>query len=419
MTNNRIFEEAEDKLQEISDIWTNYIWNYRFCRRKINFKSDQKSNYFADILGFFSDTFMILEKPEKPSNFIDAFESTISFLQAIYLQQDFIEEYHYIFGTGINKGKLKNDENYSINREIRNEVIGHPIRKTRVPTTNKESESCKYCGRTSSTSKKEQVLLSSTLFSNNTNSHQISYLKYHINNDYKFTEENHLRSEIKERHKRFLNVHFDIILDKLKKVLISFVSELLEIQNIQYQISFDKLVGIVEQKFEHILETNYLYRRQHLVTLSSKVDKHQRYKISLELFHGDLETFLNETIHIINKILENHHTKSEKLMSNIVDKQISTTYVENYDAKSKNTEHPSYTYELGKLVSREQSTFDFFIKILKSRCEGMHLVLEEIEYLSASRNNEFEYYSSYIYLCYLLDNNSPESGSKQTRIHSD
>src|SRR5664280_340088 len=121
--------EVEEKLDRIADIWNYFIWDYKFCSGKIKFNDDVKTNYFGDILGYFKDTLDIVFQTKKATNFNDKFSFSISFLQEIYIQQDFKQEMLEIFKTGINKRDLKQDPSYYINRELRNELVGHPIRK--------------------------------------------------------------------------------------------------------------------------------------------------------------------------------------------------------------------------------------------------------------------------------------------------
>lgn len=401
-----MFEEAKKKLDKISDIWRNYIWNYKFCRNKINFREDQKSNYFGDILGYFSDTFRVLNRSLDSDEFIDVFENTISFLQAIYIQQDFIEEYHYIFGTLIDKGKLKADDNYTINRNIRNEIIGHPIRKIIVPKNEEEIQSCESCGQKLPGLKQQKVLLSSTLFSNSTNSKQISYLKYHRSNNYKFREEKHLRIEIKERHNSFLNTHFDIIASKLKSILSLYSMELLKIQDVKSKIPLERLINIIEQKFEYITKTDSLYKREHLLKLLQKEQDHKRYKIALKGFYTDLDIYLKESIASIDELVKEKDFYSRE--KSTTTQNIEVVFVDDISKlnlpknKDEKIRKPSFTYELGKLAEPDRGNYDFFSELLKSRCEGMTEVLKEIEYLENNKQNEFEYYSSYIYLRKLL-----------------
>ena len=56
----------DKKLDKISDICNNYIWEYKFCNSKIKFTPDVKSNYFGDILIYFSDTFNLIYNVSPP-----------------------------------------------------------------------------------------------------------------------------------------------------------------------------------------------------------------------------------------------------------------------------------------------------------------------------------------------------------------
>lgn len=138
--------DVENKLHRIANIWNHFIWEYKFCSQKIKFSEDVKSNYFGDILGYFQDTFDIIFTERNTKSYVDRFSYHMSLLQAIYIQQDFIEELLIIFKCGVDKGELKKDEDYSVNREIRNELVGHPIRKTEIPTSNGETIKCESCG---------------------------------------------------------------------------------------------------------------------------------------------------------------------------------------------------------------------------------------------------------------------------------
>jgi len=179
--------EAKLKLNKIANIWNDFIWQYKFCSSKIRFDDDVKTNYFGDILGYFSDTFPIVFSEKRQfSNYSEKFSFTISFLQAIYVQQDFIQELLEIFKTSKNKYHLKQDENYFINREIRNELIGHPIRKMGIPTNKIISLSCEYCDKTIQKPRKKTALISSTLFSYQSKNEEIQYLRYHRDNNFEF-----------------------------------------------------------------------------------------------------------------------------------------------------------------------------------------------------------------------------------------
>ena len=150
-----MIEEIEYKLNQIADIWNHFIWEYNFCKKNIRFDLEAKTNYFGDILGYFQDTNDIIFNYTNPNNQSERFSKQISLLQSIYVQQDFIEELLRLFKLKLNKGNLKKDPNYYINRDLRNELVGHPIRR--------ENGNGK--------------LISSCLFGYNGDSDKITYLK--------------------------------------------------------------------------------------------------------------------------------------------------------------------------------------------------------------------------------------------------
>ena len=122
-------EDIKYKLKQIANIWNDFILDYQFCKSKIKFTPEVKTNYLGDILGYFEDTFDIIFDQRESNSYSARFSNNISLLQSIYVQQDFIEELLIIFKCGIDKGDLKKNMDYSLNREIRNELVGHPIRK--------------------------------------------------------------------------------------------------------------------------------------------------------------------------------------------------------------------------------------------------------------------------------------------------
>jgi hypothetical protein len=181
----------KEKLRSIRKIWRLYIWDYKYCYKDTAYSEVLKSNYFADILNYFEDTIDIFYSTSKSKARLKNFEKVTTFLQTIYVHQDLIEETLRIFKTGIVKGNLQKNENYSINREIRNELIGHPLRFIDIGG--------------------KRRLLSSTLFHPElSGKHGIVYEKYHIKRDYSLEKVTHSKSKITKRHELFLNYYLDI-----------------------------------------------------------------------------------------------------------------------------------------------------------------------------------------------------------------
>ncbi|MBS4065492.1 MAG: hypothetical protein KGZ74_13080 [Chitinophagaceae bacterium] len=365
----------DKKLDKISDIWNNYIWEYKFCNSKIKFTPDVKSNYFGDILSYFSDTFNLIYNSKKADTFSENIETSISFLQAIYIQQDFIEELLHIFKCDIDKGDLKKDENYTINRELRNELVGHPIRKSDINGT--------------------RQLLSSTIFSNSTNADQISYLRYHLDNNYKFEEVTHNKEDILKRHSAFVEFYFDIIIEKLKGILSQFKTKIEEIEKVVANAPFENVVKIVSDSFEYIFRTDHLYKPDILLEVYKLKNTNRRYSNAIEMFQRDLNQFLIDKKQDIDDLVNDtdrfsfKQTDEEIIIPEII-------FVESNDKVDTSKIPVSYHYELGKLVDRSDFTkFRFFSSLLKSKCKDKELVLAEIENMEMNLDNTLEYYCSF------------------------
>lgn len=208
------------------------------------------------------------------------FSNQISLLQSIYVQQDFIEELLLIFKCGIEKGDLKKDFNYSINREIRNELVGHPIRK--------------HNGQ----------FISSCLFGYNGGSDKIVYLRYHKDNNYKFESMEYPVSEIIERHKDFLNKYFDEILNKLKLILFEFVKEIENIENLTDKKSFEEILKISSIFYESIFEYDFIYNKESLKKVYARKDEHRRYQNLIDKFYYDLKSSLKEKKEYVIELFE-------------------------------------------------------------------------------------------------------------------
>jgi len=395
---------VEEKLDRIADIWNYFVWDYKFCSRKIKFNEDVKTNYFGDILGYFKDTLDIVFTDKKHSNYTEKFSFTISFLQAVYIQQDFTQELLEIFKTDIDKGKLKKDPTYNINRELRNELIGHPIRKIEVPTGKLESKKCEFCGKSVTKPKNKLTLLSSTLFSYQENEDEIQYLIYHRDNNFKFETRNFKIIDIQKRHIEFLDKYFDIILLTLKSILSEFLSELDKLEKVIETHDFSTVIKLVELYFEAIFKTEYLYDKTSLTELYKRREEHIRYKNYIEKFYNDLRTELKHKRNFVKELFEpksiNNSSTEDKTLPKI--KIVFTQPSER--SKNKKPEKQTYVYELSKIATRRnKSDFDFFGGLLRDKCRNNQLIVNELEHMKNNISNEIEYYTSFNLICEELD----------------
>lgn len=357
--------EIKNKLKRIRNVWRNYILEYKYYSTKLKFNSYIKTNYFSDLLGYFDDTLDIVFTDRKEHiypNYSDKFSYTISFLQAIYVQQDFIQEMLEIFRTGVEKGDLKKNINYSINRELRNELVGHPIRKI------------------------SGELISSTLFSYQEKNGEIEYLRYHKDKNFKFESKNFKIIDIQKRHSIFINYYLDIVLEKLEIILNEHLKEIEKVENV-IKKDFNTVLKLTELYFERIFKSDFLYDKDSLMLIYKKRNEHTRYQNLINDFYKDLKIYLNEIKLNIKEIFEPQvEPKSFK--------EIKVIYVDDNPRNETQEIEQTYHYELGKLSDRNVDTFDFHSGTLKSKCTDNQLVLSELENMELNIDNEIEYYSS-------------------------
>ncbi|MBK7038047.1 MAG: hypothetical protein KBF42_02055 [Chitinophagales bacterium] len=367
---------VEDKLNRIADIWNYFILDFKFFSNKIKFNEDVKTNYFGDILGYFKDTLDIVFTNNKYSNYTDKFSFTISFLQAVYIQQDFIQEMLEIFKTGVDKGGLKKDPTYYINRELRNELVGHPIRKF------------------------EDNLISSTLFSYQEKEDEIQYLRYHKDNNFIFESKTYKIAEIQERHREFLEMNFDVILLKLKSILEEYLSELDKLENVIDKHDFKTVLKLVELYFEVIFKSDFIYDKASLSKIYYRRNEHIRYQNFIDKFYKDLRTAITEKRNSVKNIFE------REVIDKISFDSLSIPKIEIVFTNSSDTEdftkqrQETYNYEIGKIATKRNSKdFELFGGILKEKCKDNELVLGELEHMAKNISDEIEYYTSLSLIC--------------------
>ncbi len=367
-------EDVTYKLDRISDIWNHFIWEYDFCKKRIKFTPEIETNYFGDILGYFQDTFDIIFDNRESKSHSDRFSNQISLLQSIYVQQDFIEELLLIFKCGIDKGDLKKDSNYYINRDIRNELVGHPIRK--------------YKGE----------FISSCLFGYNGGQNKVVYLRYHKANNYKFESMEFPIPEIIERHTEFLNKYFDRILEKLKHILLSFAKQIEKLEGFVNSQGFNEILNIASVYYESIFKDTYIYDKESLLKIYARKDEHRRYQNLIDKFYSDLKNGLKETKEYSIELFE---PRKEINISEIEKPIFNIKFVDVKEIKTSDIDRPvTYHYELGKIATkRNPRAFDFFGACLKRKCADNKLVLNELEHMELNMYNDIEYFTAYQLIC--------------------
>ncbi|WP_128330709.1 hypothetical protein [Apibacter sp. HY039] len=371
--------QIEFKLKKIVDVWNHFILEYKFCNQKINFNNEVKTNYLGDIFGYFFDTLPIVFEKKQTNSYSDTFSNHISLLQSIYVQQDFIEELLRIFRCGITKGDLKSDINYSLNRGIRNELVGHPIRRF------------------------EGKLISSCLFGYGTDNEKILYLKYHKDNNYKFEKMEYIISDIISRHYNFLNTYFDKILNKLNRILKSYDKELENLKGLIEKKTFNDLIRIISIFYESIFKVNFLYDKESLEIIYDRKHEHNRYINFINTFYSDLICGIKYTQNYIQNLLE---PKSMIEENNIIEPTIKIEVISTEQNNRNEILPDSYHYELGKLATKRNSDdFAFFSSCLRKKCLNNPLVISELNHMKNNFYNDIEYYTAYELICTELNEN--------------
>ncbi|MQP24004.1 hypothetical protein GFJ94_02870 [Flavobacterium sp. LMO8] len=379
-------EEIYKKLDTIRDVWNYNIWDYPYCQSEIKFDKEAKTNYFGDLMGYFHDTLDMLKEPVSSNALTGVFSYHVSLLQTLYVQQDFIDELLRLFATGFNKGDLKKDVNYSINREIRNELVGHPIRRD-----------------------KTGKLVSSTLFSYDSHHGKIEYLRYHQEKNFEFETVKYNVEDILNRHTIFLNTWLDIIIEKLKSVVNKHKSELTKIKDKVYIIKFESLVCLLDQKYKPFLENTYLYEKDSILKIYEKRSVHRRYRIVYEQFIDDLVSSLNEQINSCEEVFTRRFIVYDNKTSNLKPLfNIDEDGVIHIDLpiKKRNLGRPKkdYNYPLQKLIDssrRNYMDFNFFSGSILSQCKNK-IVERELNRMRQYLNDDIEYISSYRLICKIL-----------------
>lgn len=359
------------KLDKITDVWNHYFWEYKSLQKKINFNSEVKTNYYGEILSYFNDTFDLIKINESEKFHDNIFHYT-SLLQIIYVQQDLMDELLHIFK--LQKSPL-NDKNP--NRTIRNELIGHPIRRT----------------------KKGNELESSTLFSNNTTNTTLEYLKYSKSNNFKMKIITHDTKTIIDQHKAFLNKYFDQIFNKICVILNAHKNNLKKFeQSISNNAKFENIVHQTEISFEYILKFNYLYTNDILKECHKRQKEHIRYKFAVDLFLTELSNHLIESQNNIDELIKERKNDPKKY-----DKIEPPLFIPNFvigkDKTLKRKIKTDFTYELGKLHGKHPViTIDYF----KRNFSTNNKIMAELNNMEDNYDNVLEYYCSFEYLRKLI-----------------
>jgi len=355
-------QTIHDKLEKITDAWNNYFWEYKFCQDQIKFTDEVKTNYYGDILSYFNDTLNNLSNVKYESTFQKSIFQSVGILQLIYAHQDLIDELLYIFNL---PKSSKVDK--SPNREIRNELVGHPIRRN--PRTNE--------------------FISSVFFGREFKNGTIHYILYNKGKIMLSKSLYYSIDEIIIKHRNFLEKYLDLILSKIKMVLKKYQKQLSELNTlINKGIDFFKIVKLVELRYNKIAKEDYLFKSDILRECFLKQTEHPRYKNVIDLYIKTLKEYLPETIRNIDELFD--VPKKHKYY-----KPIKIKIVSSNTKPSPITKQKELSYEFSKLFENHPV---FGISYFKNKFRRSKIILEELINMENNTSNTLEFYSSFEFL---------------------
>ena len=356
--------DIESILERITDAWNYYFLENKFCQTKINYNDEVKTNYYGDILSYFHDTLSFLCINQAHLGRKESIFNSISLLQIIYAQQDLVDELLYIFKL---PASLKEDKNP--NRNIRNELVGHPIRRL------------------------NDQLISSVFFGNEFKGNVIHYIIYSKDNNFRLKEEILNVEKIIDRHLDFLVKYLEIIISKINVVLNQLRKKLASILlMLNEDISFVDLLNVVIHNYEKIFEDNKLFKPNLLREVYLRVDEHPRYKNVINIFHIALQSYIEDAKKSIDSISLYKATGMEDL---VIPKVVIKIVKQKNTQNKKSVKRRYFDYEFSKLFEKHPIfEINYFIEKFSNDVS----IMDELQNMKKFIGNELEYYSSYEYL---------------------
>jgi len=363
----RNMEKVKVLLDRITESWNDYFWEFKYCQDRIRFNEDIKTNYYGDILSYFNGTLDSLSNIKFTDNFQESIFQAVAILQLIYSHQDLTDELLYIFKL---EESTKEDKNP--NRDIRNELVGHPIR--RIP--------------------KGGALISSVYFGTHFKNGTIHYVLYSRENGFVGKDYFFNLTEIIYNHRTFIEKYALIILRRIKKILGELQKELSLLNRlIDESVGLENLIKLVEQFYDPILKDNYLFDPLILRTCNERRGEHPRYENTVSLFVDTLREYLPERIKSIDEIFVEKIPPTEWVTPQIIFVKAG----DNAEISRDRSEH--LDYEFSKLMSNHPI---YDIQYFKGKFQNDDDILEELINMENNLTNKLEYYSSFEYLEVLL-----------------
>ncbi len=370
-------KEICDKLNRINEAWTDFILNNEICHSKIRFDEEVRTNYLNEIYHYLNDTIPFLDNPEYFDDFQKSIFQATGILQIIYAQQDLIDEFLSVFLLKKSKG-----ENKLINKNIRNELIGHPIKKYKKVGSDKEE------------------LISSIFYGNGFTNGRISYLRYSKGNNYIPELIGYSLNEIIVRHFAYLDKYLELIYVKIKEVVLFYLNNLLDFYNGSLQsaeISVEEKLDLIGYYFTVVYKYSR-FSKDELKKFHNERKLKCRYEYVINTFLEDLhETIPNEIVRLQNFLkIEKTPVVSRSNPYNNGAKPGSVPFYK----RPIGMNGKDLRYEYSKLV--EKKRFHFEVTYFREIFIKDKTVFDELNNMEENIDSHEEFYSSVEYLGRLL-----------------
>jgi hypothetical protein len=371
-------DQIGKKLDWITDAWNDYFLEYKYFQKHISFSPEKRTNYFGDIMRYMVDTFPLVTEKHFTNDPVSHQFNTIGFLQVIYVQQDITDELLRLFSL------LQSETaDREPNRQLRNELIGHPIRRENSNGPLKSSVFFRFDDPTAFT-----------------------YVLYNKDNDFKGDIISHSIEEVINRHAQFLHKSFDRIIEKIKTIAKEYMEKLEETEQIiTGNIPFKNIVNIANHIFEPIFLLRRIFQKDYLLQYHLLADTHPRYLFAVEYFKAEASEYIKrdreEMEALINPPPETEPVKIRVRFVDIEEEEnvVTTPGTQIIDV-SETENDPNLSYQLSKLRERHQQfSVDFFLK----KFEGKDNLIAELVNMKENYDSDMEYYASMEYLVHLLN----------------
>jgi len=321
-------------------------------------------------------------------------------MQVIYVHQDLTDELLRIF-----KIEASSKEDKNPNRDIRNELIGHPVNKGKIDTDRKLKSTffwkihwLKYRIQVNIGEIDTVQKLKSTIFwCTDSTIENIHYIRYASENNFQGEDKSYEVNAIIDAHHKYLNKYFDKIISKIKKTLQLYSKQLNVLEQlINDERDFTLIVEMTFQRYEYISKVYSIYNEAFLKECYRKKDEHPRYQYAVDKFKADLSECLYHTRLEIQKLITLIQLEDEQAIENPMIEFVP------FDPKKHLKEHQkeqnNYKRELELFEKNPHFEIPYFIKKYSNNPE----IVAELENMQNNMNNNLEYYCSFEYLSFLI-----------------